>query len=129
MNASQTASDFGLLAGSALASAGLVSNGADDGALDIATDLTLFIPSNEALAAIGSVLTSADVETLTSVLEYHAIVGSVLLSTDITNTTVEAVSGDELTVTIIDDTIFVNEAKVIIPNILLSNGVAHVIDR
>ena len=110
-------------------SVGLVSNGQDDGTLDIATDLTLFIPSNEALDAIGSVLTSADVETLTAVLEYHAVVGSVLLSTDLTKTTVEAVSGGELTVSIIDDTIFVNDAKVIIPNILLSNGIAHVIDR
>lgn len=97
--------------------------------MDIVTDLTLFIPSNEALGAIGSILTSADVETLTSVLEYHAVVGSVLLSTDLANTTVEAYSGGELTVTIVDDTIFVNDAKVIIPNILLSNGVAHVIDR
>jgi uncharacterized surface protein with fasciclin (FAS1) repeats len=29
---------------------------------------------------------------------------------------------------VIDGAVFVNEAKVIIPNIILSNGVAHVID-
>ena len=51
------------------------------------------------------------------------------VDTYLSNTTVEAYSGGELTVTVVDDTIFVNDAKVIIPNILLSNGVAHVIDR
>ena len=98
------------------------------GPVDFLTDLTLFIPTNEAFEAIGSLVTSASVEALTDIVEYHAIEGDVLFASDLSNTTVPTVNGEELTITIIDDTIFVNSAKVVIPNILLSNGVAHVID-
>lgn len=54
--------------------------------------------------------------------------GNVLFSTEVTNTTVTASNGGTLTLTVIDDDIFVNGAKVILPNVLMSDGVAHVID-
>ena len=97
--------------------------------LDIVDDLTVFIPNNEAFLAAAPVLEGASLEELTSALSYHAITGSVLFSPDLSNTTVATVEGSELTITILDGAVFVDNAQVVLPNLLLSNGVAHIIDR
>ncbi|KAG8623694.1 hypothetical protein KVT40_008670 [Elsinoe batatas] len=96
--------------------------------LDIVPDLTLFIPVNEAFQAAASAFEGASVETLRDVLQYHAITGNVIFSSEITNTTAQASNGGTLTFSVIDDKIYVNTARVLIPNVLLSDGVAHVID-
>ncbi|KAF2222112.1 FAS1 domain-containing protein [Elsinoe ampelina] len=96
--------------------------------LDIVPDLTLFIPVNEAFQAAASAFEGASVETLRDVLQYHAITGNVIFSSEITNTTAQASNGGTLTFSVIDDEIYVNTARVLIPNVLLSDGVAHVID-
>ena len=100
-------------------------------ALDIALpDLTIFIPINDAFNAIGSVVAGADAETLTSVLQYHVIPDTIAYSQSLSNITVPTLSGDDLTISVtLDGDIFVNQARVIFPNILIDNGVAHVIDR
>jgi len=96
--------------------------------VDVVPDLTLFIPNNAAFQAIGTAFTNASVETLAGVLQYHAVVGNVVFSSEITNSTVPALSGGNLTLTVVGQDIFVNGAQVVVPNVLLSNGVAHVID-
>jgi uncharacterized surface protein with fasciclin (FAS1) repeats len=96
--------------------------------LDLANDLTFFVPTNEAFDLAGSVLNTVDTDTLRSALEYHAVTGAVLYSDNITDTTLTSVQGNELAISVVDGTVFVNQAKVVIPNIILSNGVAHVID-
>ena len=97
-------------------------------ALDTAMDVTAFIPSNEAFQAIGSALAGASPSDLASVLEYHVVNGTVAYSTDVMNGTVTTLGGGKLTLTVEDGSIFVNQAKVIIPNVLVANGVVHVID-
>ena len=97
--------------------------------LDTAPDLTLFVPSNAALQAAGSAFAGASIDTLRGVLQYHAVLGNVLFSTEASNTTVQAANCGTLTITVVNGTVFVNGAKVIVPNYLLSNGVAHVIDQ
>ncbi|KAH7069767.1 FAS1 domain-containing protein [Paraphoma chrysanthemicola] len=97
--------------------------------LDTAEDITVFIPNNAAFLAIGSLLQNASNETLRSVLGYHAVAGSVVFASDITNTTVESAEGSDLTLSVgTDGTVYVDNARVVFPNILLSNGVAHIID-
>lgn len=123
--ASTTAGELGLTAVTgALEAARLVRT------VDVTRDVTLFIPSNEAFQAAGSVLQGTDQETLQSVLAYHVVNGngSVLYSSDIRNSVVPSYGGQDLTLSVVDGTIFVNTAKVIIPNIITYNGVAHVID-
>lgn len=46
----------------------------------------------------------------------------------LTNTTLKTVNGESVTITIENGTVFVNSAKVIVPNVLVANGVVHVID-
>lgn len=54
--------------------------------------------------------------------------GAVLFGEDVTNASIESVQGNDLTLSVEDGAVFVNSAKVVIPNIILTNGVAHVID-
>ena len=94
------------------------------------TDVTVFIPINEALQAIGSVLAGADQATLQEVLKYHVIPNNVIFSPSISNTTVTSAQGEDLTFSVTNNgSVFVNNAKVILPNIILYEGIAHIVDR
>ena len=64
--------------------------------IDTVADLTIFVPSNAAFQAIGSVLAGASIETLQSVLRYHAIVGNVVFSSELSNTSVTTLEGEEV---------------------------------
>ncbi|KAK4614926.1 Fasciclin-like arabinogalactan protein [Fulvia fulva] len=97
--------------------------------VDTTPDLTVFIPSNEAFAALGTGYEGLDTEALTDILTYHVIAGNVLFSPELSNTTVPSLQGTDLTVTVLGDAVFINEAQVIIPNIIIANGVAHVINQ
>ena len=62
------------------------------------------------------------------ILLYH-IVGTEALSTDLSDgQTVTTLQGEEVTVTINCDGIFINKSKVVAPDILVTNGVIHAID-
>ncbi|KAI9882225.1 MAG: hypothetical protein M1823_006027 [Watsoniomyces obsoletus] len=116
------ASNLTALAGAATA-ANLV------GALESARDLTIFAPSNAAFQNIGSILANASIETLTGVLGYHVVNGTVAYSSTLSNTTVRSLTGQEIRITIANGTVFVNSAKVILADVLVANGVVHVIDN
>ena len=92
-------------------------------------DVTIFAPSNAAFGAIGSALPGLSTSQLTSILTYHVVVGTVGYSSLLSNTTLTTVNGGNVTITVEDGSVFVNSAKVIIPNILVANGVVHVIDK
>lgn len=124
-NVSSTAVAAGLsgIAG-ALTQANLVD------AVDSLSDVTIFAPNNEAFQAIGSALPNLTMMQLAGILQYHVINGTVAYSSTLENgTTVPALSGGDLTITISDGDVFVNSAKVLIPDVLVANGVVHVIDN
>lgn len=94
------------------------------------SDYTVFVPTNDAFNAIGSVLTSANTSTLQSVLAHHIIPNNVIFSPSLGNITVKSLQGTELTFTVLPDgSAWVNNAKIVFPNTILFDGVAHVIDR
>ncbi|KAJ4986665.1 hypothetical protein SVAN01_07851 [Stagonosporopsis vannaccii] len=102
--------------------------GADQQGLNL-SDYTFFVPTNEAFANIGSVLATADVATLQEVLAYHIIPNNVIFSPSLGNVTVPSLQGANLTFTVLPDgSAWVNDARIIYPNTILYNGVAHVID-
>ena len=106
----------------ALTTANLVST------VDALSDVTIFAPSNAAFEAIGSAVGTLSTAQLTSILTYHVVQGTVGYSTLLSNTTLKTVNGENVTITIEDGDVFVNSAKVITPNVLVNNGVVHVID-
>ncbi|KAK6225460.1 hypothetical protein QIS74_01507 [Colletotrichum tabaci] len=102
--------------------------GADVQGLNI-SDYTIFVPTDAAFQSIGSVLESADVETLREVLRYHIIPNNVIFSPSLGNVTVPTLQGANLTFTVLPDgSAWVNNASITFPNTILYNGVAHVID-
>ncbi|QIW94536.1 hypothetical protein AMS68_000054 [Peltaster fructicola] len=93
------------------------------------TDFTIFIPNNAAFESIASVLSSINQTVVQEVLAYHVIAGNVIFSPSLGNVTVPSAQGSNLTLTV-DSAggAWVNNAKIIVPNIIFYNGVAHVID-
>jgi len=110
----------------AVVEAGLV-----DALSDTTTTFTVFAPTDDAFymlpeGTLDAVL--ADNELLTSILTYH-VVGGTALSTDLVDgTTVETLNGGSVTVTIDTNGVFINDAQVIVADIVADNGVVHVID-
>jgi len=100
-------------------------------AVDTTPDVTIFAPSNEAFRNIGSALANISNEDLASVLTYHVVNGTVGYSSGLENNTVlTTLNGANLTITIGDEgRIFVNNARVTIADVLVANGVVHVIDE
>ena len=93
---------------------------------------TVFAPTDDAFAAAGIDLTALDNDegkaTLSDILLYHVVSGSVA-STALTNGMVAtAVNGDDLTFTI-GEGVMVNDANVILADVEASNGIIHVIDK
>ena len=110
----------------AVVEAGLV-----DALSDTTTTFTVFAPTDDAFymlpeGTLDAVL--ADNELLTSILTYH-VVGGTALSTDLVDgTMVETLNGGSATVTIDTNGVFINDAQVVVADIVADNGVVHVID-
>jgi hypothetical protein len=109
----------------AVAAAGLVGTLQGDG------PFTVFAPTDAAFAALpeGTVeALLADIPALTNILTYH-VVGAKAISSSLTNgQKIVTVQGTEVTVTINEDGVFINNAKVTVADIEAENGVVHVID-
>ncbi|KGM46573.1 fasciclin domain-containing protein [Pseudooceanicola atlanticus] len=123
-----TAADAGsfttLLA--AAEAAGLVETLKGDG------PFTVFAPTDDAFAAlpegtVDTLLMPENKDQLTAILTYHVVPGKVM-STDLSDGMMaETVQGQEITVSL-GDSVMIDDATVVTPDIEASNGVIHVID-
>ncbi|KAJ4386286.1 hypothetical protein N0V93_009179 [Gnomoniopsis smithogilvyi] len=97
--------------------------------VDNLADVTVFIPTNAAFEAIESTTATLTQEQLQQVLTLHVLNDAVVYSPSIPSGTTQlpTVNGENVTV-VNNGTITVNQATVIAPNVVLRNGVAHVID-
>lgn len=112
---------------------GAIQNTSLTQALDNTPDLTCFIPNNAAFQRIGGNLANLSTSQLAGILQYHVVPGQVLYSTNITMMNGSSIGtlsqGNNLTLRIEGSDVYVNQARVITPNVLVRNGVIHVIDR
>lgn len=98
--------------------------------VDELKNVTIFAPANSAFQAIGSALGNLTADQLSGILEYHVLNGTLAYSTDLKNDTqYTAVDGRNITVRIENGSVFVDSARVVTPNLLVANGVVHVIDK
>jgi uncharacterized surface protein with fasciclin (FAS1) repeats len=119
------AGDFTILA-KALTAAGLVDTLKGEG------PFTVFAPTDAAFAKLpaGTIeeLLKDPKGQLADILTYHVVPGSVM-STDLTDgMKAKTVQGGELTFSVKDGTVMVDDATVTTADIVTSNGVIHVID-
>ena len=103
------------------------------GALSEEGPFTVFAPTDDAFLALAGALdaTAEDLlalPELADILLYH-VVGGTALSSDLADgQTIATLNGAEVTVTINDEGIFINDAQVTVADIVADNGVVHVID-
>ncbi|AXJ02401.1 transforming growth factor-beta-induced protein [Cyclonatronum proteinivorum] len=96
---------------------------------DAEAEFTVFAPTNEAFDAIADVLPTLTPEELTNVLLYHVLDTSVLSSDLQGEQTVPTLAGSDITVTVTDGTVQINDAATVISaDNVGTNGVIHVID-
>ena len=91
---------------------------------------TVFAPTDAAFAKIPADQLNAllaDKAMLTKVLTYHVVPGTVMAK-DVKPGMVKTVEGQDLTIAMNDQGVQVNQANVIMTDIVASNGVIHVID-
>ena len=94
---------------------------------------TVFAPTDDAFAAAGIDLSTFDTEeenaTLVDILLYHVVSGEVTASAVTDGMNAEALNGDDLSFTVTDGVVMVNDATVTSADVMASNGVIHVIDK
>lgn len=101
------------------------------------SDLTVFAPTDDAFLKAGitaeaiDAMSTEELADLADVLTYHVFAGG-----EVDAATALTLSGekramfnmDEVIFTVVGDALFVNNAKVIVPDVMASNGIIHAID-
>jgi uncharacterized surface protein with fasciclin (FAS1) repeats len=117
--------EFGILV-AAVEAAGLVDVLSGEG------PFTVFAPTDAAFEALpegtlAALLLPENQALLTQILTYHVVPGAVT-SSDLVEGEVATVEGSDVLVSL-GDSVMVNDATVVMPDIEASNGVIHVIDK
>lgn len=113
--------------------AALRATGLDATLADLEGDFTVFAPNDDAFAKLGEETIEGllnDTETLSNILLYHVLVGSVESGTAVSlaGTTVEMANEDSIGLSLSGDDLLVNLSTVIAVDVMADNGVIHVID-
>jgi uncharacterized surface protein with fasciclin (FAS1) repeats len=93
--------------------------------------LTVFAPTDDAFAALPEGTVEAllgDIPALTDILLYHVVEGKVMAADVVELSSAPTLLGQDVSISVMDGTVKVNESQVIITDIEASNGVIHVID-
>jgi len=103
-----------------------------DDALSGSGPFTVFAPTDDAFKKLPNVSVQALFKypqgQLKQILLYHVVPGKYMASDVVKLTTLKTLKGDNLTINATKDTVYVNDAKIIITDIETDNGVIHVID-
>jgi len=92
---------------------------------------TVFAPIDDAFAKLPEGTVEAllgDIPALTDILLYHVVSGEVMAADVVSLESAEAVSGQSISIKVMDGKVFLNDSEVIITDIVATNGVIHVID-
>jgi uncharacterized surface protein with fasciclin (FAS1) repeats len=120
------AGNFNTLA-AALEAGGLVGTLKSDG------PFTVFAPTDEAFAklpagTVEELLRPENKDKLVEILTYHVVAGKVKAVDVVTLSSAETVNGKSVTIRVEEDTVYINDSRVIATDVWASNGVIHVVD-
>ena len=93
---------------------------------------TVFAPDNDAFVALLGVIKQTELsdipeDVLKNVLVYHVITSAAIASSELVDgQTAETAGGEDVTVTINTDGVFISGSQVTTPDILASNGIIHI---
>ena len=102
--------------------------------LDANANLTVFAPTNDAFAALPEGALDellADPDALANVLGYHIYPDTVDSETAIAldGNVITMLNGESVAISVVDGSLFVNDAQVVAADVEASNGIIHVIDQ
>ncbi|KAH9480841.1 Fasciclin-like arabinogalactan protein [Psilocybe cubensis] len=106
---------------SAVTSAGLLS------AVDSTPNITVFAPTDAAFAAIADTVKGLTTNQLASILEYH-VVPALGYSSALKTGNLPTLEGQQVNVVVDGGSVKVNNANVVMADVIVGNGVVHVID-
>jgi transforming growth factor-beta-induced protein len=94
---------------------------------------TVFAPTDDAFAklpagTVESLLLPENKQQLIDILLYHVVAGKVMAEDVVTLTEAETVLGQNISIKVENGKVYINDAEVIITDIVTSNGVIHVND-
>lgn len=120
------AGDFTTLA-AALQAGGLVDTLKGDG------PFTVFAPTDAAFAklpegTIEMLLMPENKDKLVEILTYHVVPGKVKAADVVTLSSAATANGSDVSIRVEDQSVFINDARVVATDIWASNGVIHVVD-
>lgn len=120
----------GLIDANLTAAAGAIRNADFETTLAGFSNVTIFAPNNAAFSAVSNLVAELDSANLAAILGYHVVNNSVLYSSMFQNgNSLRAMDGTELKITVEDDEVYVNAAKITVPDLLVRDGVIHVINQ
>jgi transforming growth factor-beta-induced protein len=95
---------------------------------------TVFAPTDDAFAklpagTVENLLKPENIDQLAGILTYHVVSGRVMAADVVKLTSADTVNGKPVTIKVDGGKVYINDAQVIITDILTSNGVIHVIDQ
>ena len=94
---------------------------------------TVFAPTNAAFAAlpagtVETLLLPENIDALTDILTYHVVSGRVTSSQVVSLESATTLLGQNVSIEVIDGSVFINGAEVTIVDVEADNGIIHVID-
>ena len=92
---------------------------------------TVFAPTDDAFAKLPEGTVEAlleDIPALTDILLYHVLSGEVLAEDVLALEEAETLLGENVSIRVEGDMVYINDAQVVITDIMADNGVIHVID-
>ena len=94
---------------------------------------TVFAPTDEAFAklpdgTVAMLLQPENKDKLVEILTYHVVAGKVTAAEVVTLESATTANGSDVAIRVVDDTVFVNDSRVVATDIGASNGVIHVVD-
>jgi transforming growth factor-beta-induced protein len=95
---------------------------------------TVFAPTDEAFArlpkaTLDTLLKPESKKALADILTYHVVPGKVMAADVVKLTTAKTVNGKPIAIKVDGSKVTINDAQVVITDIVTSNGVIHVIDK
>lgn len=94
---------------------------------------TVFAPTDAAFAKLpdGTVemlLMPENKDKLVAILTYHVVAGKVSAADVVTLDSATTANGSDVNINVRDDSVFINDSRVVMTDIRASNGIIHVVD-
>lgn len=101
--------------------------------LKAAGPYTVFAPTDDAFAklpdgTVETLLLPENKDKLVEILTYHVVAGKVTAAEVVTLESAKTANGSDVAIRVVDETVFINDSRVVATDIGASNGIIHVVD-